>query len=137
MKKSRYELSFREQKIMDLLWENHDGLTSVDMLAQLSDVMSSPTHVHRAITSLLSKGLIQECGSVRYNKQYARKFQPALSREEYAAGLLEEKGFSLDSLNSIAAAFLKHSEKPDPQKKEQIIDELKQIIDELEKENET
>ena len=134
MKKTRFELSTREQRVMDLFWSTNDGLTSVDILEQLSDIMINPTYVHRSLAILLEKGFIEECGSVRYNKQYARKFQPALSKEEFIAGLLSEKGMHLNSLNSSAMAFLKQSPNNSKTKKD-IIDELKQMISELESEN--
>ena len=133
MKKTRFELSFREQQIMDLLWNAKEGLTSVDILEQHSDIMINATYVHRSISVLLEKGFIRECGSVRYNKQYARKFQPELSREEFMAGLLVEKGVQLSSLNGIAMAFLNKAN--DLQKKKEVICELKQMINELEREN--
>ncbi len=135
MKKTRFELSTREQHVMDLFWSTGDGLTSVDILEQLNDIMVNPTYVHRSLSALLEKGFIQECGSVRYNKQYARKFKPTLTKEEFAAGLLAEKGMQLKSLKGIAMAFLNQSDDANSQKKQNVINELKQMIDELESGN--
>lgn len=134
MKKTRFELSSREQQVMDLFWNSSEGLTSVDILEKLSDIMINPTYVHRSLSILLEKGFIEECGSVRYNKQYARKFKPAITREEFAAGLLTEKGINFNSLNGIAMAFLKQSNSINEQSKKEVINELKQIINELEQE---
>lgn len=134
MKKTRFELSSREQRVMDLFWNTNEVLTSVDILEQLHDIMLNPTYVHRSLTILLEKQFIEECGSVRYNKQYARKFKPSITREEFAAGLLTEKGIHFHSLNGIAMAFLKQSTNINPQEKQEIIDELKQMITKLEQE---
>ena len=41
MKKTRFELSFREQQIMDLLWNAKEGLTSVDILEQLFAIINN------------------------------------------------------------------------------------------------
>ena len=49
------------------------------------------------------------------------------------AGLLVEKGVQLSSLNGIAMAFLNKAN--DLQKKKEVICELKQMINELEREN--
>lgn len=136
MKKARFDLSEREQKVMELFWSMPEGLTSVDLIEQLSDIMINATYAHRSLNTLLEKGFIEECGSVRYNKQYARKFRAAITREEYAAGLLEEKGIHFRSLNGIAMAFLKQSENVDRQEKEAVVQELKQLIAELEGEDE-
>ena len=50
--KDAYQLSKREQRVKDLLWEK-EALTSVDLLEQLSDIMPNATYVHRTINSLL------------------------------------------------------------------------------------
>ena len=118
---------------MELLWNHSEGLTSIDMLQELNEITQSPTYVHRVIKSLLGKNLIRECGSVRYNKQYARKFQATITKEEYAAGLLREKGFCLNSLNGIVSAFVNPDSKHSKKDSQEIIRELKRIITELEK----
>ena len=135
MKKARFELSDREQQTMELFWRTEDGLTSVDIIEQLGNIMITPTYAHRTLNTLLDKKLIKECGSVRYNKQYARKFKAAITKEEYAAGLLEEKGINFQSLNGIAMAFLKQSKKINTQEKEEVVRELKKMIADIEKEN--
>lgn len=132
MKKLRYDLSIREQEIMNLLWNSESGLTSVDLLEQSFDIMKNSTYVHRALTILEEKELIEVCGTTRYNKQYARKFKTSLTREEFAAGLLSEKGFSTDSLNSVAMALLRTSLKDNADKKQATVQKLKAMINQLE-----
>lgn len=136
MKKLKYDLAEREQEILNLLWNTESGLTSVDILEQSPEIMKNSTYIHRALTVLEEKGLIEVCGTVRYNKQYARKFKVSLTKEEFAAGLLCERGFSVNSLNGIAAAFIKCSSKGNEDMKQAAIHKLKEMIEHLESENE-
>ncbi|MFG6320490.1 MAG: BlaI/MecI/CopY family transcriptional regulator [Lachnospiraceae bacterium] len=133
MKKTRFELSIKEQEIMELFWNSEDGLTSVDIYEQLRDSVLNSTYVHRALNTLIDKNLIEECGSIRYNKQYARKFKAVYTKEEYAANLLNEKGLHLNSLKGIATAFIKQSNYDNSYTKAEIINELKLLIDEIDK----
>ena len=134
MKKERFDLSDKEQRVMDLLWENPEGLTSVDILEQARDILTTPVYVHRALNVLLAKKLIEECGSVRYNKQYARKFKASMTREEFGAGLLAQRGMGISSLHRIAVAFCKQ-ESDNQEEREKLIEELEQMINDLRGEN--
>lgn len=49
MKNRRFELTSREQQVMNLLWNNPERLTSVDIFEQLTDIMVNPTYAHRTI----------------------------------------------------------------------------------------
>ena len=49
--KDKYQLSIREQSVMDLLWDEGEALTSVDILERLGDIMQNATYVHRTINS--------------------------------------------------------------------------------------
>lgn len=129
LSKKQFNLSEKEEMILEKLWENSEGLTSVDMLEQLGDFFINATYVHRTINSLLEKGLIYESGSVRYNKQYARKFHAKYTKEEYIAYFLAQKGIGMHSLSSIAMALIKHDRNCDDADK--IVKDLQTIIDTL------
>lgn len=135
MMKDKYQLSKRDQCVMDLLWEKGEALTSVDIFEQLSDIMQNPTYVYRTINQLLEAGLIQECGSVRYNTQYARKFVPCMTREEYAARYLVKHGIQRESLGKVAVALLKETRDNKEMHAEEMIAQLQGIIDELKAQN--
>lgn len=129
--KEAYQLSKREQCVMDLLWEKEEALTSVDIFEQLGDIMQNQTYVHRTINQLLAANFIQECGSVRYNTQYARKFAPCMTREEYAAKYLVKHGIQRKSLGKVAAALLKETRDDKNKHTDEMIAQLQEIIDEL------
>lgn len=126
-----YQLSQREQSVMDLLWDEGEGLTSVDMLERLSDIMPNATYVHRTINPLLEAGLIRECGSVRYRTQYARKFEPCLTREEYAAKYLVRQGIRRKSFGKVAAALFHETREDSKQHTDELIAQLEEIIENL------
>ncbi|MBD5470415.1 MAG: BlaI/MecI/CopY family transcriptional regulator [Lachnospiraceae bacterium] len=128
--KDAYQLSKREQRVMDLLWEK-EALTSVDLLEQLSDIMPNATYVHRTINSLLDAGFIQECGSVRHRTQYARKFTPCMTREEYAAKYLVRHGIQRKSFGKVAMALFNETQDDQNKHTGELIAELEEIIDQL------
>lgn len=125
MKKRKFELTSREQQVLELLWNNPDGLTSVDIFEQLTEDLVNQTYTHRTINSLLDKELIIDNGTVRYNKQYARRFVATITREDFGAGLLLENGIGASSLSELAMSLVNQDDTVD---KEEIIKELKKII---------
>lgn len=136
MMKDAYQLSKREQCVMDLLWEKGIAMTSLDILENLSDIMKNPTYVHRTINQLLDVNLIQECGSVRYNTQYARKFVPCMTREEYSAKYLVSHGIRKETFGKTVLALLKETQDnknkhTDDVQMDEMIAQLQEIIDEI------
>jgi len=129
--KEEYQLSQREQRVMDLLWNAKEGMTSVDMLERLGDIMPNATYVHRTINSLLDAEFIRECGSVRYRTQYARKFEPCLTREEYAAKYLIRQGIRRKSFGRVAAALFDETQEDPKQNTDELIEQLEEIIENL------
>ena len=92
MTNPRYHLTTREEELMEMLWESDKPLTSVEML-ELSDGYSwKDNYLHIMLRSLLKKEAIRVCGTVQYGTQYARQFEPAITKEEYAAKLIAGKG---------------------------------------------
>lgn len=120
---------------MDLLWEKGEALTSVDILEQLGDIMQNPAYVYRTINQLLNIGFIRECGSARYNTQYARQFAPCMTREEYAAKYLVRHGIQRKSLGKVAVALLKETQDDKNKHTDEMIAQLQEMIDELKVQN--
>lgn len=127
----KYQLSEREQKVMNFMWDKEEAVTSMDILESLSDVMQNATYVHRTINSLLDSGFIRECGVVRHRTQYARKFLPCMTREEYAARYLVRQGIQRKSLGRVAMALFHETQGGDNQYTKETIDELQEIINQL------
>jgi len=128
MSNPRYHLTTREEELMEMLWESDKPLTSVEML-ELSDGHSwKDNYLHIMLRSLLKKEAIRVCGTVQYGTQYARQFEPAITREEYAAKLIAGKGLASNSIAKVAAALAKETEVKDTDK---LIKDLEDFIDNL------
>lgn len=133
--KNRNLLSEREEKLMELIWESEIPLTSVEML-ELPDINTwNETNLFRTINALLDKKLIRVCGVEQYKTQYARKFEPALTREEYAIRFFKDKGIKRSSIAKIAMALVKDGEEEEGET-EKLIEQLESIIADLRKEKE-
>lgn len=131
--REKYQLSEREWQVMNFMWDQEDAVTSMDILESLPDVMQNATYVHRTINSLLASGFIQECGVVLHNTQYARKFLPCMTREEYTARYLVGRGIQRKSLGRVAMALFHETQGGDHQYTQETIEELQKIIDQLKK----
>lgn len=115
---------------MEVFWKSEKPLTSVDIVNMEIKATWVNGLVHNIIRSLLKKGMLKECGMVRYATQYARQFVPALTREEYVAKIVSGK-FQKLSVPKVMVALAKEEggEKA-------IIEELEEIIRKLKEEGE-
>ena len=135
--KKRGFISEKEEQLLELLWRYNTPLTSIEML-ELPEVIDNgwnETSVFRMINSLLSRNYIRICGFKQNKTQYARKFETALTKEEYAAKILFDRGMKKNSLAKIALALVKY-ENEDEEESDELIDQLESIINELRKEKE-
>lgn len=128
------QLTDREELLMELLWRSEKALTSVELL-KIEELSGwNETYFHRTIKSLSGKGLIRVCGVERYNTQYARQFEPTLTREEYAIKILKERGINSSSIGRLAMALVKDVEDDrQGEEKDKLIEELEEIIENLRK----
>lgn len=123
-------MNTREEDMMNTLWENGEPMTSVDLEETLDKKEWNHAAIFRIIKSLLEKGLIEECGTELRGKQWTRKFRPAISKEEYIAGFLVERGIDGKSLGRVAVAVVNKSQKSDAED-EKLIQELEAIIQKI------
>ena len=107
-------LTNSEERLLHIFWDTGTPLSSLDVfdISQKTEDTSSWSinYVHKMLTSLLDKELLEICGFVRSGKKYVRKFQPCLTKEEYIADMLDQQGISTSSLAKIAVAFVKRRE---------------------------
>ena len=106
-------LKEKEELFLELFWESGEDMTSVDLAEIIPNKewgSKNDANVHRIINSLLKKGMIRVCGYTQYRTQYARKFQPTLTREEYNMAVYSEKGLARNSAAEIALSALKFAQ---------------------------
>ena len=95
----------KEEDLMEFLWKQATPLTITEMAGIGQEEWNQVT-LFRIVKGLLNKGYLKIHGFEKNNTQYARSFIPSLTKEEYAAILLSERGIKSSSLGSIALAML-------------------------------
>lgn len=122
---------------MHIFWDAGTPLSALDVFEISQKTEDAATwsinYIHKMLTSLLDKELLEICSFVRSGKKYVRKFQPCLTKEEYIADMLDQQGINTSSLAKIAVALVKKQEaKGGDEKHDQLIAELEQMIDDFE-----
>lgn len=127
----------REQRIMELLWEQASGeaLGVADFERLLADQKFSKPSIFKALQSLMDKGYIDVAGLCQVGTVYARTYIPRITREQYAAILLANSGIRSSSLGSLALAMIGNDrdDDPDANRDEELIQELEQVIERIKK----
>lgn len=130
--KTKHIMSKREEVVMEHLWRNGKPM----MITELEEIMVedglSKASIFKAVQALTKCGYINVSGVELVGRTYARQFEPAITKEEYAAVVLLDKGFSRSSLGDIAVAMTGSDRgKLDPEENEKLIKELEGIIAKL------
>ena len=76
MKKNKNTLTDSEKQVMELLWKEQKPMTSMEIAEQSTEYGWKSSYVFILIKSLLKKNMIEECGIIQSNTQYARQFRP-------------------------------------------------------------
>lgn len=96
----------KEEDLMEFLWKHGKPLTITEMAGLLDKDKWNQVTLFRIVKGLLNKGYLKINGFEKNNTQYARSFIPSITKEEYAAVLLSERGIKSSSLGTIALAML-------------------------------
>ncbi len=130
----KIHLSSSEELLMEIFWQKGTPLSSLELL-DLS--LESPetsgwgvNYIHKMLTMLQKKNLVEICGFIKEGKRYVRQFCPCLTKEEYIAGLLKQKGVDASSFIKIAMAMVQPADSGDSR----LINELEQMLDSFEEE---
>ena len=126
---------------MELFWQEKCPLTSVDIIEKTKEKTWSGNYVHKMLRKLVKEEFVKVCGLVQYGRQYARQFEPLVSREDYMAALLKWQGITMRSFTKIAVAFLKGNEsdaaeETETEEQEHLIEELESMIEQLKRQEE-
>ena len=125
--------SHSEEQVLNLLWEKGEPLTINEIEELCVDNKLSRVTIFKAVQTLIEAELISVNGFSKSTKTYARRFIPAITREQYAAMLLETKGFSTKDMGNVVVAMLGTGKSGKINKKtgEKAIKELEGIIDSI------
>lgn len=80
-----------EMQILEVLWDEDEALTSSEIVEVSEDRTWKASSVHLLLNSLLKKDLIQVAGFKKTTKNYARTFEPAMTREAYSLYQLQNE----------------------------------------------
>lgn len=127
--KKKNQLSEKEELVMELLWMKNEPLTSVEIFQHFETQGWNEMSVYRAVNSLLEKNLLCVCGKELYRSQYARKFEPVLTKEEYIVHVLCR--IKKSNIAKIVMALVKEDEK-EGNGNDKLVAKLEAIIKEIE-----
>ena len=128
--KDKKSLNKKEEMIMEVLWSQPEAVTITELEELFADEKISKASIFKTVQALVKKEYVRISGMELVKKTYARKLEPAISREEYAAILLMERGITRSSLGEIAIAMTGSDRNGRKNKKEdeKLIKELEGII---------
>ncbi|MCI6857664.1 MAG: BlaI/MecI/CopY family transcriptional regulator [Eubacterium sp.] len=132
MNKKIPKITTSEKEILEVLWDQQDPLTSSEIVDVSENRTWKASSVHLLLNSLLKKGFVQVAGFKKTTKNYARTFEPSMTREEYSIRQIrqEQKDASY-TLSRLFAALLEEEEDVD------LLDELSLQIAERKKQLES
>lgn len=128
----------KEEDLMEFLWNYGEPLTITEMAGLLDKEKWNQVTLFRLVKGLLNKGYLKIHGFEKNNTQYARSFIPSMTKEEYAAILLSERGIKSSSLGRIAVAMLGTGKrkKVSQDEEDKLINELESIIEQIRRQGE-
>lgn len=92
-----------ELQVLDLLWEQDEPLTSTEIVHLSKDRTWKASYIHIMITSLLKKEMIRVAGFKKTTKNYARTFEPSMTREQW--NLLQVTQQQKDTSRTLSQLF--------------------------------
>ena len=93
---------------MNIFWLENRPLTSVELTELSKEHGWNQEYILNMLRSIKKKGMVEVCGTVQYNKQYARSFCYCVSRAAYAAKLAASVGIDRSMLAETIDALVKN-----------------------------
>lgn len=129
MAKKIPKITNSEKQILEVLWDKQTALTSSEIVNVSEDRTWKASSVHLLLNSLLKKGMIQVAGFKKTTKNYARTFEPTMSREEYSIKQLRQDQKNTNrTISKLFTALLEDENSPE------LLDELSEMVDARRKE---
>lgn len=113
-----------EKQVLDLLWDQEEPLTSTEIVHLSKDRTWKSSYIHIMISSLLKKEMIHVAGFKKTTKNYARTFEPTMTREQW--NLLQVTQQQKDSSRTLSQVFTALLEE---ETNENLLDELADLLD--------
>ena len=121
MKKGRKNVTDSEREVLELLWNSDEPLTSTEIVRLCIGRTWKSSYIHIMINSLLKKEMIRVAGFKKTTKNYARTFEPTMTRDQWnLLRMKQEKGVTAELLKEMII-----TEGAD----EEILEELFEVIE--------
>lgn len=122
-------LTKSEEEIMNLLWEVGEPLASSEIVSKSVNRTWRKSYINLLINSLLNKQMIEVVGVKQMTKNYARTFQPTMSKCAYSVKrIFSQKGFKEENIPDLFAEIIANTENP------QILEKMQSQLDERKRE---
>ena len=122
-------LTKSEEEIMNLLWEVGEPLASSEIVSKSVNRTWRKSYINLLINSLLNKQMIEVVGVKQMTKNYARTFQPTMSKYAYSVNrIFSQKGFKEENIPDLFAEIIANTENP------QILEKMQSQLDERKRE---
>ena len=118
------KLTDSEKQVLDLLWDQETPLTSTEIVHLSKDRTWKPSYIHIMITSLLKKEMIHVACFKKTTKNYARAFEPTMTREQW--NLLQVTDQQKSTSRTLSQVFTSLLEE---EMDSGLIDELSEMLD--------
>ncbi len=124
MKKGRKNVTDSEREVLELLWNSDEPLTSTEIVRLCIGRTWKSSYIHIMINSLLKKEMIRVAGFKKTTKNYARTFEPTMTRDQWnLLRMKQEKGVTAELLKEMLEMII--TEGAD----EEILEELFEVIE--------
>ncbi|WP_370768240.1 BlaI/MecI/CopY family transcriptional regulator [Ruminococcus sp.] len=122
-------LTKSEEEIMSLLWEVGEPLASSEIVSKSVDRTWRKSYINLLINSLLSKNMIKVVGVKQMTKNYARTFEPTMTKYAYSVKrIFSLSGFNEENIPDLFAEIIANTENP------QILEKMQSQLDERKQE---
>lgn len=124
MKKDRKKITDSEREVLELLWNSDEPLTSTEIVRLCIGRTWKSSYIHIMINSLLKKEMIKVAGFKKTTKNYARTFEPTMTRDQWNLfQMKQEKGVTAELLKEMLEMII--TEGAD----EEVLEELFEVIE--------
>lgn len=107
-------LTKSEEEIMNLLWEVGEPLASSEIVSRSVNRTWRKSYINLLINSLLNKQMIEVVGVKQMTKNYARTFQPTMSKYAYSVKrIFSQNGFSEENIPDLFAEIIANTKNPE------------------------
>jgi predicted transcriptional regulator len=122
-------LTKSEEEIMSLLWEVGAPLASSEIVSKSVDRTWRKSYINLLINSLLSKNMIKVVGVKQMTKNYARTFEPTMTKYAYSVKrIFSQSGFNEENIPDLFAEIIANTKNP------QILEKMQSQLDERKRE---